>query len=86
MYVSYLKLNIKDNYQKQYRMTKPIQKISPPTNIMTLQAILGLGNYYHNYIPNMYELRVLLNYLLKRNVQWNWTNNFQKTFDDIKIY
>ena len=33
----------------------------PPTIVSTLQAFLGLANYYDNFIPKMHVLRAPLN-------------------------
>ena len=35
-----------------------------------------LTNYYNSYIPNMHVLRGPLNNLLKKDVKWNWTDEF----------
>ena len=43
-----------------------IKSMSPPQNVVKLQAFLGLANYYGIYIPKMHNLRALLNKLLKK--------------------
>ena len=37
-----------------------------PTNVASLQSVLGLANYYNSYIPNIHILRAPLNHLLKK--------------------
>ena len=58
---------------------------SMPTlkNIVTLQAFLGLANYYGIYIPKMYNLWAPLNKFLKKGEKWEWSEVCQKAFDKI---
>ena len=51
-----------------------------PKNVVTLQAFLGLANYYGIYIPKMHKFRAPLNKLLKNGAKWVC----QKAFDKIK--
>ena len=43
-----------------------IKSMPTPQNVVTLQAFLGLTNYYGIYIPKMHNLRVPLDKLLKK--------------------
>ncbi|UYV82062.1 K02A2.6-like, partial [Cordylochernes scorpioides] len=61
-----------------------INAIKPPTNIKTLQSFLGAINVYNKFIPDYARIRNSLNQLLKRNVKWEWTSDFQKAFDKLK--
>ncbi len=47
-----------------------IKSMSPPQNVVKLQAFLGMANYYGIYIPKMHNLRVPLNKLLKKGAKW----------------
>ena len=48
---------------------EPIKSMLIPNNVTKLQAFLGLANYYGMYIPNMQNLWVTLNNLLKKGVK-----------------
>lgn len=61
-----------------------IERMPPPHNKTTLQSFLGLVNYYHNFVPEMYQLRAPLNSLLLKNSEWNWSASCQRAFEDIK--
>ena len=66
----FFKSKIKYSWQKG-RMPNPlrlsaIKNMPAPTNVSTLQAFLGLANYYGNFIPNIHILRASLNRLLKK--------------------
>lgn len=54
-----------------------------PKNVAELQSILGLANYYGEFIENMHRLRVPLNELLKKENKWNWMEDCQKAFKEI---
>ena len=41
-----------------------IKNMPSSTNVSTLQAFLGLANYYSNFIPNMHILKSPQNKLL----------------------
>ena len=47
--------------------TKEISKIKSPANIDEVQALLGLLNYYHRFIPAFTDLMQPIQKLLKRN-------------------
>ena len=60
-----------------------IKNIPTPKNVSTLQAFLGLANYYDNFISNMNELRASLK-LFARDSRWNWSTECQSAFEEIK--
>ena len=59
-----------------------IKNMPAPINVSTLQAFLGLANYYDNFIPNMHILRAPLNKLLKKDSKLNWTTEYQGAFEE----
>ena len=65
-------------------MAEAIKNMPTPKNLVTLQAYLGLANYYGIYIPKMHNLRAPLNKLLKKGAKWEWSELCQKAFDKIK--
>lgn len=50
-----------------------IKDMPAPENVTVLQSFLGLANYYQAFIPNMHNLRALLNDLLRKDKVWEWT-------------
>ena len=64
--------------------TDAMKYMPTPTNIAALQSFWGLANYYNSCIPNMHILRAPLNYLLKKDVKWNWTDKCKKAFRKLK--
>lgn len=64
--------------------TKSIKTLSNPTNKNELQQLLGLINYLRNFIPNLAELTTPFRELLKKNVQWQWTESHTKSLNTLK--
>lgn len=61
-----------------------IKKLIPPRNVKELQRFLGSINVYHKFIPNYAKVRAPLNNLLKKNISWKWTDDCQKSFQNLK--
>jgi len=61
-----------------------IQGVSPPKNATDLQAYLGLLNYYHRFLPNVYALLAPLHELLRKRVVWRWGKQQQEAFESSK--
>ena len=55
-----------------------------PTTVKQVRAFLGFGNFYRRFIWHFSELAKPLNDLLKKDHKFEWTNDCQKTFDELK--
>ena len=55
-----------------------------PSNVSQLRSFLGTVNYYGNFIPNLSTRPAHLNNLLKVKTKWNWTQDCNEAFLDIK--
>ena len=55
-----------------------------PTKIKELQSFLGIPNFYRKFIKDFAKKQVPLNNLLKKEVKWNWTDDCQKSFENLK--
>ena len=61
-----------------------ITKASRPRDITELRAFLGLLNYYGKFIPNLASALHPLYQLLGTKVQWSWTPDKEKAFNNAK--
>ncbi|CAH1452434.1 unnamed protein product [Lactuca virosa] len=61
-----------------------IAKWESPKNVSELQSFLGLINYYRRFISRYSSRATPLTDLLKKKVNWEWTQKSQRTFDDLK--
>lgn len=64
--------------------TLAIAQMPAPTDLATLRSYLGGINFYCKYVNKMHELRHPLNELLKKDAEWSWTPECQRSFDEFK--
>lgn len=55
-----------------------------PVNIHQVRSFLGMLNYYGQFVKTMRQLRVPLDKLLKKDVEFQWSNDCQNAFDEAK--
>ncbi|CAH8528184.1 unnamed protein product [Schistosoma rodhaini] len=63
---------------------RAIRTMPTPTNISTLRSFLGLVSYYSAFVPSMHDIRAPLNYLLNKDISWNWTKECENAFCKLK--
>lgn len=61
-----------------------IKNAPKPQNIKQLQSFLGLVNYYGKFIPNCADLLNPLYKLLRKNADFNWTQECDNVFNKTK--
>ena len=75
---------IKEGIQTSKRKIEAILKVRPPTNQTELKSFLGMVNHYGKFIRCLADLSSPLNNLLKKDVQWYWSEECQESFLKIK--
>jgi len=55
-----------------------------PVDRKTLQQFLGLAGYYRRFLPNFSHMSAVLSSLLRKNVEFKWTDGAEKAFVDLK--
>lgn len=61
-----------------------ILSFRPPKNEGEIRSFLGLANYLNKFVPNLATIDAPLRELMKKGVQFDWTERHQKSFDKIK--
>ena len=61
-----------------------IKQAPQPTNVTELKSFLGLVNYYHKFLPNLYTSLAPLHSLLRKNSRWNWSTEHSEAFTKVK--
>ncbi|CAD7081693.1 unnamed protein product [Hermetia illucens] len=61
-----------------------IDKLEIAPNYRELKSFLGLTGYYRRFVNNYAEIVEPLNKLLRKNVEYIWTKEFQIRFENIK--
>ena len=63
---------------------KGIQEWPAPTTVKQVRGFLGFGNCYRRFIRHFSEIAKPLNKLLKKDKKFEWTNECQNSFDELK--
>ena len=63
---------------------KGIQDWPTPTMVKEVRGFLGFGNFYRRFIQHFSNLAQPLNNLLRKDQKFEWTENCQKAFDQLK--
>lgn len=61
-----------------------ITKWQEPKDVKTLRKFLGLATYLHRYAENYAQIARPLSDLLKKDNQWDWSEECQLAFNEIK--
>ena len=55
-----------------------------PTNQIEVRSFLGLVGYYMKFIKNFFLIALLLHELLRKNVRFEWSKEWQRSMDELK--
>ena len=55
-----------------------------PVDRKSLQQFLGLAGYYRRFLPNFSHMSAVLSSLLRKNVEFKWSDEAEKAFVDLK--
>lgn len=64
--------------------TSAIRNMPCPKNVKDLERFLGLVNYVGSFVPNLSQKTHILRVLLKKETEWHWSVDHQRTFDELK--
>lgn len=63
-----------------------IQNYPVPTNADEVRRFVAFCNYYRKFVPNFAKLAKPLKNLLKKNSIFNWTDNCQNVFEQLRYH
>ena len=69
--------------QIENNKVKAVKKQSTPTKIKEVKSFLGFANFYWQFIKNFSHTARPLNEL-KGKKKWNWTEEHQRVFEELK--
>jgi len=55
-----------------------------PKNVKDIRKFLGLANYYRRFIKDFARVARPMNVLTRKDVKWQWGEEQQKAFDELK--
>ena len=83
--VRYLGLRLGANGIKpDPQRVKPVLDAEPPKNVKEMREFLGAVTFYSRFIKNLSKMARPLNELLKKNQEWQWTEDCERSFNSIK--
>jgi hypothetical protein len=63
---------------------KAIQLYPTPKSVKDLRAFLGLSSFYRRFVPHFADIAKLLTQLTRKDQTWQWTQECQKAFEELK--
>ena len=63
---------------------KSIKNMPSPKTSKEVKQFLGLAGYYHKFVPRFADLSRPLTHLTHQNVEFQWTEKCQKSFDNLR--
>lgn len=83
--VNYLGFIIDENgLHPDQKKLEAISKAPVPNDTTQLRSFLGLLNYYGKFIPRLSIILHPLHELLKKGVNWNWSSECNRAFNEAK--
>ena len=61
-----------------------IKKMLPPKTLKEIKQFLGLMGYYRKFVPRFSDLARALNALTRKNIEFEWTQKCQESFELLK--
>jgi hypothetical protein len=61
-----------------------IKQIKTPRNAKELSRFMGVITYVSRFIPNLAQRTKNMRQLMKRDIEWLWTDEHEKEFNDLK--
>ena len=74
----------REGIQPQPKKVEAILRLKEPQNVRQLRHFLGMVNYYRDMWRRRSHLLAPMTALLSKKVKWNWTQECQESFDEIK--
>ncbi|GFT13345.1 retrovirus-related Pol polyprotein from transposon 297 [Trichonephila clavipes] len=74
----------KDGIKTDDNKVKAITEMKPPKNNKEVSKCLGMGGWYHIFIPNYADIREPLYRLKKKEAKFNWSTEAQDSFTKVK--
>ena len=61
-----------------------VSRWSPPTNVTEIKSFLGFAGYYRRFIEGFSKVAKPLTRLTQKEVKFEWTDECQKSFNQLK--
>ncbi|XP_070075715.1 uncharacterized protein [Drosophila takahashii] len=61
-----------------------IAELEPPSTVKELRQYLGVASWYRRFVPDFAKIVKPLNDLLRKGSKWEWTQEHQMSFEEVK--
>ncbi|WP_284190131.1 reverse transcriptase family protein, partial [Zoogloea oryzae] len=72
------------NIRMDMQKVRAIEEWKTPTSTTEVRSFLGLVNYYRKFISGYSKRATPLTDLLKKDLSWKWSEECQKSFENLK--
>lgn len=84
--VKYLgRLISKDGIKPDPMKIRAIVEMPAPKNRHELASLLGSINYYVKFVPSMRNIRAPLDFLMRKDAVWDWSEKCEHAFQEFKV-
>ena len=59
---------------------------NPPRSVTKVRSFLGLVGYYRRFVKGFSMTAALMTRLLQKNIKYEWSEKFQRSFDKLKAF
>ena len=73
-----------EGFEPLLEKIKSIKNMRPPKTAKEVKQFLGLAGYYRKFVPRFADLSRPLTHLTWQNVEFQWTEKCQKSFDNLR--
>ncbi|XP_070068145.1 uncharacterized protein [Drosophila takahashii] len=76
--------NLRTNPEKYPEKVAAIAELEPPSIVKELRQYLGVASWYRRFVPGFAKIVKPLNDLLCKGSKWEWTQEHQMAFEEVK--
>ena len=77
-------LVLEEGFEPLPEKIKSIKNMPLPKTVKEVKQFLGLAGYYHKFVPRFADLSRPLTNLTRQNVEFQWMDKCQKSFDNLR--
>ena len=77
-------LVLEEGFEPLPEKIKSIKNMPPPKTVKEVKQFLGFAGYYRKFVPRFADLSRPLTNLTRQNIEFQWTDKCQKSFDNLR--
>ena len=77
-------INSDEGIQPDKEKYAAISRFPRPGSVKDLRSFFGLAQQLASFVPDLAHMTSMLRPLLKKDIAWTWTDNHEKSFQEVK--